>query len=150
MVHGDDAGLRLPPRLSPVHVVVLLVRDEEGTRQAANTLVDELRAAGHRVRLDDRVGTSFGRRSVDWELKGVPVRLEVGPRDLASDQVTLVRRDTQSKRGVRLGGVVEEVSRDLAAAQVALYTEAETRAGDTPSRWRPWTRPWRRRPTASP
>jgi prolyl-tRNA synthetase len=128
MVHGDDAGLRLPPRLSPVHVVVLLVRDEEGTRRAANTLVDELRAAGHRVRLDDRVGTSFGRRSVDWELKGVPVRVEVGPRDLASDQVTVVRRDTQSKRGVRLGGVVEEVSRDLAAAQVALYAEAETRA----------------------
>ena len=93
MAHGDDSGLRLPPRLAPVQVVVLLVRDEEDTRRAATALVDELRAAGHRVRLDDRVGTSFGRRSVDWELKGVPVRVEVGPRDLVSEQVTLVRRD---------------------------------------------------------
>ena len=98
MAHGDDAGLRLPPRLAPVQVVVLLVRDEEGTRRAAEALVDELRAAGHRVRLDDRVGTSFGRRSVDWELKGVPVRVEVGPRDLALGQVTVVRRDRHEKR----------------------------------------------------
>ena len=83
MAHGDDAGLRLPPRLAPVQVVVLLVRDEEGAAGPRPPWSTTCARAGHRVRLDDRVGTSFGRRSVDWELKGVPVRVEVGPRDLA-------------------------------------------------------------------
>jgi prolyl-tRNA synthetase len=127
MAHGDDAGLRLPPRLAPIQVVVVLVRDEEGTRRAATALVDELRAAGHRVRLDDRVGTPFGRRSVDWELKGVPVRIEVGPRDLATGEVTLVRRDLLEKRTVPLAGVTTEVGTVLLAVQEALYAEAAAR-----------------------
>jgi prolyl-tRNA synthetase len=124
MAHGDDGGLRLPPRLAPVQVVVIVVRDEEQTRTAAGQLVDELRAAGHRVRLDDRLGTSFGRRSVEWEIKGVPVRVEVGPRDLAQDLVTLVRRDTREKRPVPVGSVVGEVTAALAAAQANLLAEA--------------------------
>jgi prolyl-tRNA synthetase len=132
MAHGDDAGLRLPPRLAPIQVVVLLVRDEDGAGEAAAALVQTLRGAGHRVRLDDQVGTSFGRRSVDWELKGVPVRVEVGPRELAGGQVTLVRRDIQEKRKLPLGGVVDEVGAALAAAQETLYAEAAARqAGAT-------------------
>jgi prolyl-tRNA synthetase len=127
MAHGDDAGLRLPARLAPVQVVVLLVRAEEGAGGAAEVLVQELRQAGHRVRLDDRVGTSFGRRSVDWELKGVPVRVEVGPRELAAGQVTVVRRDIQEKRTVPLRGVVGEVGGALAAAQENLFAEAAAR-----------------------
>jgi prolyl-tRNA synthetase len=117
MIHGDDAGLRLPPRLAPVQVVVVLVRDEEGTRRAAEALAGELQAAGYRVRLDDKVATSFGRRSVDWELKGVPLRVEVGPRDLANGEVIMVRRDTLTKRAVPLAGVVSEAGSDLLAAQ---------------------------------
>jgi prolyl-tRNA synthetase len=124
MAHGDDAGLRLPPRLAPIQVVVLLVRDEEGTRRAANSLVEDLRTAGVRVRLDDRVASSFGWRSVDWELKGVPLRIEVGPRDLAAGQLTLVRRDLREKRTVPLGGAVTEARSELEAAQTALYAEA--------------------------
>jgi prolyl-tRNA synthetase len=124
MAHGDDAGVRLPPRLAPVQVVVLLVRDEDGTRRAATALVDELGAAGVRVRLDDRVETSFGRRSVDWELKGVPVRIEVGPRDLAGGQVTLVRRDLREKRAVPVGRAAELARADLDAIQAALYAAA--------------------------
>jgi prolyl-tRNA synthetase len=124
MAHGDDAGVRLPPRLAPIQVVVLLVRDEEGTRRAATALVDELGAAGVRVRLDDRVETSFGRRSVDWELKGVPVRIEVGPRDLAGGQVTLVRRDLREKRVVPVGRAAELARADLDAVQAALYAAA--------------------------
>ena len=88
MAHGDDFGLRLPPALAPVQVVVVMVEeDSPEVRAAAEALVAELRAAGHRVRLDQRTDTSFGRRSVDWELKGVPVRVEVGPRDLAENNV---------------------------------------------------------------
>ena len=90
MGHGDDFGLRLPPALAPTQVVVLMIKEEEGVRAAAESLVAALRAAGHRVRLDDRVETSFGRRSVAWELKGVPVRVEIGPRDLDDGQVTVV------------------------------------------------------------
>jgi prolyl-tRNA synthetase len=124
MAHGDDAGLRLPPRLAPVQVVVVLVRDEGETRRVATALVDELRAAGLRIRLDDRVEISFGRRSIDWELKGVPVRLEIGPRDLAGGQVTLVRRDLQEKRAVPVGEAAARVRADLEAVQAALYAEA--------------------------
>src|SRR5206468_2624158 len=93
MAHGDDGGLRVPPALAPVQAVVVLVRDEEGAGQRAAALAAELGDAGIRVELDDRVDTGFGRRAVEWELKGVPVRLEVGPRDLASGTATLVRRD---------------------------------------------------------
>lgn len=127
MAHGDDNGLRLPPALAPVEVVVMVIRDEEAVHSAASALVGELRAAGHRVRLDARTDVSFGRRSVDWELKGVPVRVEVGPRDLATGHVTVVRRDAGTKRPVPLAGVAAEVGADLAAAQADLLDEATAR-----------------------
>lgn len=129
MAHGDDSGLRLPPRLAPIQVVVVLVRDEGGAGERAAALAAELTAAGHRVRLDDRA-TPFGRRSVDWELKGVPVRVEVGPRDLAAGQVTIVRRDVLEKRSVPIEGAAAAVAEDLAAAQQALYDGALTRQSD--------------------
>jgi prolyl-tRNA synthetase len=113
MAHGDDAGLRVPPRLAPVQVAVLLVRGEEGAGDAAARLAAELRSAGVRVTFDDRVATSFGRRAVEWELKGVPVRIEVGPRDLASGTATLVRRDTGDKAPVAVGAVVQEATAAL-------------------------------------
>ena len=127
MCHGDDAGLRLPPALAPVQVVVLIVRDQEGVRRAAESIAGDLELAGWRVRLDDRVDISFGRRSVEWELKGVPVRVEVGPRDLAEGRVTLVRRDVQEKRPVALPGVAGEVGEGLGEAQTRLFSEAEQR-----------------------
>lgn len=130
MSHGDDAGLRLPTALAPVQVVVLIVRDEEGVRRAAETIVDDLTKSGWRVRLDDRVGTSFGRRSVEWELKGVPVRVEVGPRDLAEGNVTLVRRINQEKQLVGVAALAVEVERALGEAQSGLFSEAETRRAD--------------------
>jgi prolyl-tRNA synthetase len=124
MAHGDDAGLRLPPFLAPVQVVVLLVRGEDGAGEAAAGIAQALRNAGIRVELDDRLGTSFGRRSVDWELKGVPVRVEVGPRDLAAGMVTLVRRDDQSKEQISLDGLAERVQRALVDAQTHLHRQA--------------------------
>ena len=82
MCHGDDAGLRVPPRLAPIQVVVLLVRGEDGAGEAAERLARELKGVDVRTEIDTRTDLSFGRRVVDWELKGVPVRVEVGPRDL--------------------------------------------------------------------
>ena len=78
MVHGDDDGLRIPPRLAPVQAVVVLARADDGAGEAAAAVAAELRDAGVRVELDTRTDTSFGRRVVDWELKGVPLRVEVG------------------------------------------------------------------------
>ena len=92
------------------------VKEAPEARSAAEALVAELRRSGHRVRLDDRTDTSFGRRSVDWELKGVPVRVEVGPRDLAEGNVTVVTRHTREKQAVALGAVHDEGQRRAGAA----------------------------------
>jgi prolyl-tRNA synthetase len=124
MVHGDDNGLRLPPRLAPVQVAVILVKADDGADEAAAALATELRAAGLRVELDARTDTSFGRRAVDWELKGVPVRLEVGPRDLAQGLVVVARRDTGTKDSVPLSGVTAAVTEALDAIHAALFEEA--------------------------
>jgi prolyl-tRNA synthetase len=124
MGHGDDAGLVVPPRLAPTQAVVLLVKDDAGAGEKAAGLADELRSAGVRVTLDDKVAQSFGRRSTDWELKGVPVRVEVGPRDLASGQATLVRRDTGEKQSVPVEGVRAGVEKLLDEIQGAMLTRA--------------------------
>src|SRR6202050_815926 len=132
MAHGDDLGLRLPPALAPAQAVGLIVKDDPETGAAAEALVGELRAAGHRVRLDDRTDTSFGRRSVGWELKGVPVRVEVGPRDLADGNAVVVARHRRQKETVPLGGVAKAVAGVLAAAAGDLLDQAEG-ARDAPT-----------------
>ncbi len=125
MAHGDDFGLRLPPALAPVEVVVMVIRDEPEVVRAARELAGALGAAGRRVRLDERSDMSFGRRSVDWELKGVPARVEVGPRELAEGSVTVVARHTRTKRTVPLGGACAEVLGLLDRAGAELAAEAE-------------------------
>jgi prolyl-tRNA synthetase len=130
MGHGDDSGLRLPPRIAPIQAVVLLVKGDDGAGDAAATLASELRAQGVRVELDDRVDTSFGRRAVDWELKGVPVRVEVGPRDIASGNVVLARRDTGEKTTVPLAATAKSVADALDTAQTALLAAATKRRDD--------------------
>jgi prolyl-tRNA synthetase len=126
MAHGDDNGLRVPPRLAPVQVVVVTVRDEGDVLARCRELADELREAGVRVRLDDRTDVSLGRRATEWELKGVPLRLELGPRDLASDSVTLVARPTGEKASVPLSGIADRVREQLVAQQDALLAQATT------------------------
>ncbi|HEX6418740.1 MAG TPA: proline--tRNA ligase [Acidimicrobiales bacterium] len=127
MTHGDDDGLVVPPRIAPTQAVVLLVKDAEGAGERAAALADEIGAAGVRVRLDDQVGTSFGRRATDWELKGVPVRVEVGPRDLAQGNVTVVRRDTGTKEQVPLAGAAARVAALLPDIQADLLAAAVDR-----------------------
>jgi len=124
MCHGDDDGLRLPPAVAPAHVVVLVVRDEGDVVGAARDLAASLTAAGLRVELDDKVATSFGRRSTDWELKGVPVRVEVGPRDLADGLVTVKRRVGRVVEQFPLAHVVEAVTVALEMVEQDLLTEA--------------------------
>jgi prolyl-tRNA synthetase len=127
MGHGDDNGLRIPPRLAPVQALVLVVKDGEGVGEAAHKLADELRAAGVRVAVDDRTDTPFGRRAVDAELRGVPIRIEVGPRDLAEGNVTIARRIPGTKTPTPLGAVAGAVADALAEDQQALYDQALAR-----------------------
>jgi prolyl-tRNA synthetase len=124
MVHGDDNGLRLPPRLAPIQVQVMVVKAGEGVVEAAAKLRDELKASGVRVKLDDRADIPFGRRAVDAELQGVPIRIEVGPRDLANGSVTIARRVDGSKTPTALGEVLDAVTSALKADQQRLYDEA--------------------------
>jgi prolyl-tRNA synthetase len=125
MSHGDDNGLRLPPKVAPIQVVVLAVRDE--VLESAQKVVDDLLIHGVRAKLDDRTNLSFGRRIVDWELKGVPVRIELGPRDLANGEVTIARRDSGEKESVGLDGVADVMPGLLLDIQASLYAEADTR-----------------------
>ncbi|MGZ4683014.1 MAG: proline--tRNA ligase [Acidimicrobiales bacterium] len=127
MAHGDDRGLRVPPRLAPIQVVVMAVRDDADVLDRCRALADELRAAGVRVQLDDKVEVSVGRRATDWELKGIPIRLELGPRDLADEVVTLVDRIAGTKSPVPLAGVADATVAGLDAAQQALFDQASAR-----------------------
>ncbi len=127
MAHGDDHGLRLPPAVAPVQAVVLVIRDEPDVHDAADRIAAEVGGAGTRVRVDRRVEQSFGRRSVDWELKGVPVRVEVGPRDLVEGRVTVVRRDTGDKEAVAVDGAAARVGELLGEVQRSLADDARSR-----------------------
>jgi prolyl-tRNA synthetase len=124
MVHGDDRGLRLPPLVAPTQVAVVLVKDEGGAGEAAATLARDLETAGVRAELDDRVDVSFGRRAVDWELRGVPLRVEVGPRELADGRVTMISRARDERRAVGLEAVVGAATAALEADQAALLAQA--------------------------
>ncbi len=120
MGHGDDNGLIIPPRLAPTQVVILCVRDEPELFEAAERIRAEMAAAGIRVSIDTRGGT-FGRRVTDWELKGVPLRVEVGPRDLAEGKATLVRRDTGEKLTVSLADVAPTAQRLVEEIHAAMF-----------------------------
>ena len=124
MCHGDDQGLRVPPRLAHIQAVVLVVRDEDGVAGEARRIAAELEGAAVRARVDDNTATGFGRRATDWELKGVPVRVEIGPRDLAEGVVTLVRRDRRTKETVPAAGITAAVTGLLEEIQAGLLAEA--------------------------
>ncbi|NUS74097.1 MAG: proline--tRNA ligase [Corynebacteriales bacterium] len=124
MTHGDDNGLRLPPKLAPVQALITVVKDGDGVLDAAKKIYDELLASGVRVELDTRTDIPFGRRAVDAELKGIPLRIELGPRDLAEGNVVLVRRIPGTKTPVTLGAIEPQVAQALVEDQQRLYDEA--------------------------
>jgi prolyl-tRNA synthetase len=126
MAHGDDRGLRLPPRVAPQQVVVVpIVREDDraDVLEAASRVADELRAARVRVRVDDREYRP-GFKFHEWELKGAPLRLELGGRDLAAGAVTVARRDTGDKRQIPLAGLSAEVGAMLTEVQASLLRAA--------------------------
>ncbi len=103
-VHGDDTGLILPPEVAPIQVVVIPIPyrgKEKMVEEAAGKFTRELQEVGVRAHLDDREAKTPGSKYFDWEIKGVPLRIEIGPRDLEKDSVMLVRRDTGEKTSVK-------------------------------------------------
>src|SRR4029453_13706867 len=107
MAHGDDHGLRLPSRVAPHQVVIVpTLAGERGAEvlHPAAALADGLREAGLRVRVDDRPEHRPGFKFNEWELKGVPLRVEIGSRDLAAGAVTVARRDTGGKEQISIPG----------------------------------------------
>jgi prolyl-tRNA synthetase len=131
MGHGDDNGLVLPPRLAPVQVVVIPIwkggDPAEKILAAARQVVDRLKAAGFLVELDDRPNLSPGFKYHEWELAGVPLRVELGPRDLEKGSVACVKRVERKKQFVNLDVLEENVKRMLDELQQELFEAARQR-----------------------
>ena len=131
MTHSDDNGLVLPPHLAPIQVVIVpIYKNDEGLKaisEKVNPLVDALRARGISVKYDDADNRRPGFKFADYEVKGVPIRLAVGQRDLEEGTVELMRRDTLEKETVPFDGIEDRIANELEDIQKALYDRAAER-----------------------
>ena len=125
MTHGDNNGLVLPPAVAPIQVIVVPVAAHKpGVLEKANELLDALKAVGIRAKIDDS-DNSLGWKCAQWEMKGVPLRLELGPRDMENGQCVCVRRDNFEKIPVALAELTEKVPELLDAVQQGLFDKAK-------------------------
>jgi len=134
MTHSDDAGLVLPPRVAPIQVIIVPIyrTDEEQahTIQAGKDIVGQLKKVGIRAKLDDKDTQKPGWKFAEYELRGVPLRIAVGPRDLANSSVELARRDIQEKSTVPMEGLTERVQGLLEEIQTKMFDLAKKRMVD--------------------
>ena len=125
MVHGDDSGLKLPPLVAPTQVTIVPIQQKkEGVLEKAHEIEATLKAAGIRVTVDDSE-KSPGFKFADCEMRGVPLRIEVGPRDIAENRCVYVRRDTHEKTEVSLEGIAQSTADMLTAIQKDMYEAAK-------------------------
>jgi len=128
MVHGDDKGLVLPPRVAPIQVVIVPILmkkvDTAAIIAKAKEIASSLKEKGFSVNVDDRENYNPGWKFNHWELKGVPLRVEFGPKDFTNNQVVVVRRDTGEKETVSIDNVLERVPAILDQIQKSLYEKA--------------------------
>jgi len=131
MTHGDDVGIVCPPRLAPTQVVIVPIwksdTERSATMQVSEGVVKELREAGFRAELDGREGMKPGAKYYEWEGRGVPLRLEIGPRDVAKGQVFAARRTGGAKAPIPLAGLAAGVGAALDGIQKDLFTAARER-----------------------
>jgi len=129
MVHGDDKGLMLPPKIAPIQVVAIPIYYNEDERRLVYEEIKEVSKSvgqgGFAVHVDDREQYTPGWKFNEWEMKGVPLRIEIGPRDIEKKQVTLVRRDTFDRVQISRERVVEEISKILDEMQRNLFERAK-------------------------
>ena len=136
MTHGDDMGLILPPKIAPTQVIVIPVKDMENgsVLEKANSICSELKSQGIRAEVDDRDFINPGSKFYEWERKGVPIRLEIGPRDLESSQVVLVQRIGGKKEIIPQAEAVATMPSRLEQFQDLLLEMAMTRREDNSHR----------------
>ena len=129
MTHSDDEGLVLPPRIAPLQVVIVPIYKGEEQKalldEKVHAMVASFKAAGIRVKYDDSDNQRPGWKFAEYELKGVPVRIAVGPRDLENNQVEIARRDTKEKTTVSMDGITATVSQLLLDIQSNLFNRAK-------------------------
>ena len=135
MMHGDDRGLIMPPRIAPIQAVIVPIpyKNAESAEilGQARIVADQLQQAGIAVVLDDREQYTPGWKFNEWELKGIPLRIEIGPRDVASRQVTMVRRDTMERSSVPDDNVVPESKDVLESIQSSMFERASRTLKET-------------------
>jgi len=125
MVHGDNSGLRLPPRVAPIQIVVLPVKMETDILQTCDQIAAELKNQGVRVLVDTRDDETLGFKINKWELKGVPLRIEIGPQEIKTQKFRAVRRDNGEKLEIPISKTAPRVKEILENIQTNLYQQAE-------------------------
>lgn len=125
LTHGDDQGLRLPPELAPVQVIILPVILDAKILSFCRNAADRLAKGGVRVKVDERDDERIGFKINKWELKGVPLRLEIGTREVKAKTVTLIRRDNGEKKQVNVNQLEKQVSALLKQVQANLFDQAQ-------------------------
>ena len=130
MAQGDDTGLRLPPRVAPIQVIIVPIYRKEGEREKVAAFVEKvvaiLKNGGIRYRVDDDDTQTPGFKYNEWERKGVPLRFEVGPRDVDSDQVFAARRDERNKTAIPLDGLLDGTRKKLDEIQTNMLAQARS------------------------
>ena len=129
MTHGDDKGLILPPKIAPIQVVIIPIYytndDKDSVMQKAHQIKDDLSKIDLRVHLDDREQLTPGFKFNDWEMKGIPIRIEIGPKDIAKKQVVLVRRHNRTKTSLNMDLLTEKISSELKNIQKEMFDAAK-------------------------
>lgn len=127
MAHGDDRGLKLPPLIAPIQVVIVPIIRKDSTTviETSYQIADELKKLGYRTKVDAREQYRPGWKFNEWEMKGVPLRIEIGPKDLINNQAVLVRRDTGEKSITPLTTLTDSTQKLLEKIQVTMYQQAE-------------------------
>ena len=125
MAHGDNRGLKLPPKVAPIQAVIVpIAQHKDGVLNKANEIFEELKNQ-YRMKLDDRDNCSTGFKFNDWEMRGVPVRIEIGPKDIENGVAVLVRRDTGEKEIVQLDQLNSKLEETLEKIQQNMYNECK-------------------------
>ena len=125
MAHGDNRGLKLPPRVAPIQAVIVpIAQHKEGVLDKSNEIFEELRK-DYRIKLDDRDNYSTGYKFNDWEMRGIPVRIEIGPKDIENGVAVLVRRDNGEKETVELTNLKTRLGELLEEIQTSMFKACE-------------------------
>ena len=142
MVHGDDKGLVLPPKVALTQVVVMPIyfknKDNDKLNKKCKEIVDILNSAGIRVELDDRENYTAGWKFNDWEMKGTPIRIEMGPKDLENNEVRLVRRVDNVKKQASVDGILETIQKEFVDIHKTMLDNAQKKLSDNIEKATSW------------